>query len=157
MEVEICNFRCWKKKTVKFQDKGLILISGGSGSGKSSVLNSIFFAITGLGNKIVSYGEKKCSVKLTFEEGPIFSIFRAKNPGRLLVSLRNDSNEYTTLEDEEAQKYIDNIYGNHFQQTSYMTQKMIHSFLSLSPSEKMNFLQKFVLDDTSIQNMKKKM
>ena len=156
MEVEICNFRCWKKKTVKIQDKGLILISGGSGSGKSSILNSIFFAITGLGNKIVSYGEKKCSVKLSFEEGPIITIFRTKNPGRLLVSLRNNSDENTILEDEEGQKYIDNVYGNHFQQTSYMTQKMIHSFLSLSPSEKMNFLQKFVLDDTSIQNMKKK-
>ena len=154
MEVEICNFRCWKKKTVKFQDKGLILISGGSGSGKSSILNSIFFAITGLGNKIVSYGEKKCSVKLSFEDGPIVSIYRTKNPGRLLVSLRNDLN--TLLEDEEGQKYIDSIYGNHFQQTSYMTQKMIHSFLSLSPAEKMIFLQKFVLDDTSIQNMKKK-
>jgi DNA repair exonuclease SbcCD ATPase subunit len=154
MEVEICNFRCWKKKTVKFQDKGLILISGGSGSGKSSILNSIFFAITGLGNKLVSYGEKKCSVKLSFEDGPVISIYRTKNPGRLLVSLRNDLN--SLLEDEEGQKYIDSIYGNHFQQTSYMTQKMIHSFLSLSPAEKMSFLQKFVLDDTSIQNMKKK-
>lgn len=154
MEVEICNFRCWKKKTVKFQDKGLILISGVSGSGKSSILNSIFFAITGLGNKIVSYGEKKCSVKLTFDDGPILSIHRTKNPGRLLVMLRNDLN--ILLEDEEGQKYIDSIYGNHFQQTSYMTQKMIHSFLSLSPSEKMIFLQKFVLDDTTIQSMKKK-
>lgn len=153
MEVEIHNFRCWKKKTVKINDKGLILISGGSGSGKSSILNSIFFAITGQGSKIVTYNEKKCSVKLTFDEGPIMSILRTKNPGRLVVVLRENSN---ILEDEEGQKYIDSVFGNHFQQTSYMTQKMIHSFLNLSPSEKMNFLQKFVLDDTTIQNMKKK-
>ena len=46
MQVEIQNFRCWKRHSVAFKDKGIILLNGTSGSGKSSILNSIFFAIT---------------------------------------------------------------------------------------------------------------
>jgi DNA repair exonuclease SbcCD ATPase subunit len=157
MQVEINNFRCWKKHSVQFNEKGIILINGTSGSGKSSIINAIFFAITGIGTKIVSYGEKKCSVVLKFNNGQIKEITRTKSPCRLTVKL-ND-NEDSILEDEEGQKYIDSVYGNNFQQTSYMTQKMIHSFLSLSPIEKMNFLQKFAFESDPVNNtliMKKK-
>ena len=156
MQVELNNFRCWKKQTFNFNDKGIILINGNSGSGKSSILNAIYFAITGNGNKMVTHGEKKCSVKLIFN-GEYFlkEITRTKSPSRLTV-LYND----ISYEDEEAQKIIDNHFGNNFQQTSYMTQKMIHSFLTLSSLEKMNFLQKFVLDNSESENnsinMKKK-
>ena len=148
MQVELNNFRCWKKQTFNFNDKGIILINGNSGSGKSSILNAIYFAITGNGNKMVTHGEKKCSVKLTFN-GEFFlkEITRTKSPSRLTV-LYND----ILYEDEEAQKIIDNHFGNNFQQTSYMTQKMIHSFLTLSSLEKMNFLQKFVLDNLESEN-----
>jgi len=175
MQVEIQNFRCWKRHSVAFKDKGIILLNGTSGSGKSSILNSIFFAITGIGNKIQSYGEKKCSVKLTFEKGFIKEITRTKGPGRLTVKIKskhyddihednnddiNNNNEdnYETLEDEEGQKLIDSVYGTNFQQTSYMTQKMVHSFLGFSVTEKMNFLQKIILDDTTsnIQEVKKR-
>jgi DNA repair exonuclease SbcCD ATPase subunit len=148
MQVELNNFRCWKKQTFNFNDKGIILINGNSGSGKSSILNAIYFAITGNGNKMVTHGEKKCSVKLTFnEEYFLKEITRTKSPSRLRV-LYND----ILYEDEEAQKIIDNHFGNNFQQTSYMTQKMIHSFLTLSSLEKMNFLQKFVLDNSESEN-----
>lgn len=153
MEIEIKNFRCWKKHKVQFIEKGIILISGESGSGKSSILNSIFFGITGIGVKILTYGEKKCFVKMKFEKGKISEIYRSKNPCRLIVTLRENDNK---IEDDEAQGYINSVYGKNFQQTSYMNQKMIHSFLSLSPSEKISFLQKFVLDDSFIQEMKKK-
>ena len=177
MQVEIQNFRCWKKHTVEFNEKGIILINGISGSGKSSILNSIYFAITGNGSKIVSYGEKKCMVKLTFKHGKIKEITRTKNPCRLILKLNTENTDENTevdtiennnqyLEDDEAEEYIKSVYGNNFQQTSYMTQKMVNSFLNLTPIEKMNFLQKIVnegsndlSDDNSnnkIQEMKKK-
>ena len=157
MQVELQNFRCWKKQSFQFDDKGIILINGSSGSGKSSILNSIFFAITGNGTKIVSYGEKKCCVTLTFNTGHIKEIKRSKSPCRLTIKLRNDSNdsnenEDNIYEDDEAQKIIDTYFGINFQQTSYMTQKMIHSFLSLSSAEKMNFLQKYILDNSDPDN-----
>ena len=151
MQVELNNFRCWKKQTFLFNEKGVILINGSSGSGKSSILNAIYFAITGNGNKIVTHGEKKCSVKLTFtnnnSDNILKEITRNKSPGRLTVLYDN-----ILYEDEEAQKIIDNHFGNNFQQTSYMTQKMIHSFLSLTSAEKMNFLQKFVLENSDPYN-----
>ena len=148
MQVELQNFRCWKKQLFEFNDKGIILINGSSGSGKSSILNAIYFAITGIGSKIVSYGEKKCCVKLLFNDGDIKQIIRNKSPCRLTLILKNES----VYEDEEAQKIIDSYFGNNFQQTSYMTQKMIHSFLSLSSIEKMNFLQKYILDNSDPDN-----
>ena len=151
MQVELNNFRCWKKQSFLFNEKGIILINGSSGSGKSSILNAIYFAITGNGNKIVTHGEKKCSVKLTFtnnnSDNILKEITRNKSPGRLTVLYDN-----ILYEDEEAQKIIDNHFGNNFQQTSYMTQKMIHSFLSLTSAEKMNFLQKFVLENSDPYN-----
>ena len=148
MQVELQNFRCWKKQSFQFNDKGIILINGTSGSGKSSILNAIFFAITGIGSKIVSYGEKKCCVKLSFNDSDIKEITRTKSPCRLTVKLKDNS----IYEDDEAQKIIDKYFGNNFQQTSYMTQKMIHSFLSLSAAEKMNFLQKYVMDNSDPNN-----
>lgn len=150
MQVEIQNFRCWKKHIVNFNDKGIILINGTSGSGKSSILNAIFFAITGNGNKIVTYGEKKCCVKIKFQNEKIKEITRTKSPCRLTVKLNNDD----IFEDEEAQKIIDSYYGNNFQQTSYMTQKLIHSFLNLSSNEKMTFLQKFLENNDNSNNIK---
>lgn len=148
MQVELQNFRCWKKQSFQFNNKGIILINGTSGSGKSSILNAIYFAITGNGTKIVSYGEKKCCVKLLFDDSDIKEIIRNKSPCRLTVKLKDDS----IYEDDEGQKIIDNYFGNNFQQTSYMTQKMIHSFLSLTSIEKMNFLQKYVLDNSDPDN-----
>lgn len=148
MQVELENFRCWKKQNFIFNDKGIILINGTSGSGKSSILNAIYFAITGNGTKIVSYGEKKCRVRLLFNDGDIKQIIRTKSPCRLTVTLKDDS----FYEDDEAQKIIDSYFGNNFQQTSYMTQKMIHSFLSLTSIEKMNFLQNYMLDNSEVDN-----
>ena len=148
MQVELQNFRCWKKQSFHFNDKGIILINGTSGSGKSSILNAIFFAITGTGSKIVSYGEKKCCVKILFNDSHIKEIIRTKSPCRLTVKLNDD----IVYEDDEAQKIIDKHFGNNFQQTSYMTQKMIHSFLSLTSAEKMNFLQKYVMDTSDPDN-----
>lgn len=151
MQVELNNFRCWKKQTFTFNDKGIILINGSSGSGKSSILNAIYFAITGNGNKIVTHGEKKCSVRISFTNNDsdnfLKEITRSKSPCRLTVLYDNK-----LYEDEEAQKIIDNYFGNNFQHTSYMNQKMIHSFLSLTSSEKMIFLQKIILENSDTSN-----
>ena len=45
LTLSLKNFRCWENKTFTFQDNGIVLISGISGKGKSTLLNAILFVI----------------------------------------------------------------------------------------------------------------
>lgn len=148
MLLEIVNFRCWKKASFNFPDTGLVLLSGVSGSGKSSILNAIYFALYGIGTKILTTGEKKCSVRLCIHG---FDIIRTKGPNRLLLTY--EKNEY---EDEVAQHIINKKFGTNFTITSYVTQKMVQSFLNMGPTDKMNFLEQLALGEENIGEIKKK-
>jgi len=152
MRLELINFRCWKKKTFEIPDEGLVLLSGSSGSGKTSILSSIYFVLYGTGTKIISFGEKKCSVRFVYDG---MDITRTKGPNRLLVStvVDGDDREY---EDDVAQGIITKKFGNNFTLTSYITQKTVQSFLNLGPTDKMNFLEQLALGDEDISGIKKK-
>ena len=52
MKLILKNFRCYESQVFDFHDKGLILISGQSGLGKSTILNAIQFCLFGIGKKI---------------------------------------------------------------------------------------------------------
>jgi exonuclease SbcC len=148
MRLELVNFRCWKKKTFDFPDEGLVLLSGGSGGGKTSILSSIYFVLYGTGTKIITFGEKKCSVRLLYKD---LDITRTKGPNRLLL-LSSD----TEYEDDVAQGIITKKFGTNFTLTSYITQKTVQSFLHLGPSDKMNFLEQLALGEEDISGIKKK-
>ena len=148
MIIHLENFRCWKKKTFTFSDKGLVLLSGNSGSGKTSIILAIYFALYGVGTKIVSFGEKKCLVRLQYEG---LDITRTKCPNRLLLLDKNG--EY---EDDSAQEIIIKKFGTNFILTSYITQKSVQSFLNLGPIDKMNFLEQLSLGNENISEIKKK-
>lgn len=64
------NFRSYKNATINFP-LGKILFEGDIGSGKSSILYAIEFALFGLGDlkgeSLIRVGEKRCFVELTFE------------------------------------------------------------------------------------------
>ena len=55
LEVSISNFRCWESKKISIPNQGICLISGKSGKGKSSLLNSIVYGITGKGKNISTF------------------------------------------------------------------------------------------------------
>lgn len=145
MYIELNNIRCYKRKTFDFPDDSLILLSGESGAGKTSILKGINFALYGK-EKVMSWGEKKCMVKLMFQE---MEIIRSKGPNRLLVNVNGE--EY---EGDVAQEIINKKYGTDFTITSYIIQKGSNSFFSLTPKQKMEFLERIVLDEDNISQIK---
>ena len=80
-KIEITNIRSYKEKTIIELPVGTILFQGDIGSGKSTILSSIEFALFGLGdvdaNHLLRIGENKGSVLLEFESsGKTYYVFR---------------------------------------------------------------------------------
>jgi len=143
--LQIVNFKSWKEKNIKLEfDNGIILISGESGRGKTSVLQAIEFAITGKGKKIIRRGSKSCSVYLNFSG---IEITRTKGPNRLQVTVDD-----ITLEDADAQCEIDKKFGKDFTMTSFIKQKSSKSFLNLTPKDKTLVIRRNCL--TELNNVK---
>ena len=67
MRLILKNFKCWQNKIIDINTKGVHLISGESGKGKSSILDGIYFCLYGELKKIVKYGSKSCEVSLEYE------------------------------------------------------------------------------------------
>src|SRR5690606_22123728 len=78
MEVTIVNFKCWENLTVTFSTEGITLLRGNSGTGKSTILQAIYWCLYGKLNKIYPKGcETACtSVLISL---PFMTIFRQRN------------------------------------------------------------------------------
>jgi exonuclease SbcC len=149
MKLILKNFKCYDSREFIFADSGLSLITGNSGSGKSSILQAIYFALYGTGSKIVKFGEKSCRVELYIEglkDG--YHIVRTKGPNRLIV---ND-----IYEDISAQEIINQEFGNSYNITGYISQNAVNSFIHMSPIEKLSFLEKFTFSDIDLSSIKKR-
>jgi DNA repair exonuclease SbcCD ATPase subunit len=146
MNIALTNFRCWEDKKFAFPEKGICLLSGRSGRGKSTILNSIVYAITGKGKNVTSFQKRSTCVSIEMDG---VTITRQRGPNRLVV--KKGDRQY---EDDEAQSMIDSIFGSEFCNTSYIDQENTNSFVFLSPSEKIEFLEKLLLARYNIDNMK---
>jgi DNA repair exonuclease SbcCD ATPase subunit len=133
MIIKLRNFRCHKEIKFEIPDSGLVLLSGVSGTGKSTLLKAILHALYGKLRKPYSFGTNACSVYLEFLG---MRIFRSNQPNRLVV---ND-----TLEDQEAQYYINKRLGMDYEQfciSSYISQKSSESILSMTQSHQFTNLK----------------
>ena len=146
LKVTLTNFRCWEEKELSIPDVGICLINGKSGKGKSTILNSILYCITGKLKNISTINKKYTKVKLAIDD---MTITRTRGPNRLIVE-----KEEKTYEDDQAQAIIDNVFGSEFSNTSYIDQDNINSFVFLSPSEKIEFLEKLLLSQHDIDTIK---
>jgi DNA repair exonuclease SbcCD ATPase subunit len=146
--LQLTNFRCWENKQLVFPDKGICLLSGKSGRGKSTILNSLVYAITGKGKNITTFQKKSTTVQIEIDG---LVITRQRGPNRLVVK-RGDQ----TYEDDAAQAVIDATFGTEFCNTSYIDQENANSFVFLSPTEKIEFLEKLLLHKYNIDDMKDK-
>jgi len=143
MYIKLVNFRCYENKIFEFDDIGLFLISAPSGSGKSTILMAVNFALYGSGSKITTYGKKSCSVEFNFDG---IKICRTKCPNSLKV---ND-----IYIDDVAQKIINEKFGNTFNVTGYLSQNGLNSFIIMSPTDKLQFLEDFSFKDCNLAEIK---
>lgn len=144
----LTNFRCWENKTITIPSTGIVLLSGRSGRGKSTILNAIVYVVTGTGKNITTFGKKSTSVELKMES---FTIKRTRGPNRLVVH-KNDM----FYEDDEAQSIINTLFGTEFCNTSYIDQDNANSFVFKNPASKMDFLETLLLHSFDIDGMKEK-
>jgi DNA repair exonuclease SbcCD ATPase subunit len=151
MNISLTNFRCWDNKTISLPSKGICLINGKSGRGKSSILNSIVFCITGKGKNITTFLKKHTKVSIKIDN---ITITRSRGPNRLLVQKTNESGEIKTYEDDVAQSLINSTFGSEFCSTSYIDQDNLNSFIFLSPTEKIEFLERLLLAQYNIDDKK---
>jgi exonuclease SbcC len=149
MEITLTNFRCHEiPTTFNFPEYGLALLSASSGRGKSSILDAIQFVLYGIGTKITTWNQKKSKVELKYKE---LTIIRTKGPNKLIL-INKENEEYN---DDTAQEIINNIFGTNFAATSYINQKGLGSFFSLTPSDKISFLESIAMGHTNVLELKK--
>jgi exonuclease SbcC len=150
LTISLERFGCYRTNTsFTFNAPGLALLHGDSGSGKSSILDGIAFALYG-NIKRVSWGEDKSKVILEYDDYIITRI-TGKNKVTLYDKIREE--EY---KDTEAQDLINEKYGINFSITSYITQDSTETFFNLTPTNRMAFLEKLSLGDIDISGIKKK-
>lgn len=148
MKIKVKNFRCYLEKEFDFGEDGLLLLSGHSGCGKSSILMAIMFALYGTGNKLITFGKTSLRVEMEFGD---LQIIRTKKPNRLVVVNKKTGVE---LEDEAGQGVINDTFGTAFDCTSYVQQNANNSFIMMSPLDKLAFLEKFAFHGINLAQLK---
>lgn len=143
MKLTLHNFKCYSEKELEFQESTTTLIHGVSGVGKTTILDAIYFAITGNGNKIISIGKTSCKVELEYGG---MKIVRSKRPNKVVV--QRDGKSY---EGEEAEAIIRRFYGQDF---FYLQQDVRNSFVLMTPLDKITFLEKLLFSDIDISALK---
>lgn len=141
MKLILKNFCCYENRTFDFPDVGNVLISAPSGAGKSSIARAIEFVLFGTGQKIVTFGKKKCSVEMTYKD---MTIIRSKCPNRLVVNY--------TMEDDEGQSYIDKLFPD--KMSTFLSQKNKRTFVVASPAEKLEYLEQLAFGDLNLPSVK---
>ncbi len=127
--------------------------------GKTTILSAINYVLTGEG-KVLRDDEKSCKVKLVVptSDTSTMTVVRSKGPGRLRVICRDKVKDVKTeYEDSVAQGVINAYFGENFTTTSYILQKSFGSFVYMSPSDKLELLERFTeINNEEISKIKKK-
>jgi len=143
MKLKLENFRCHKKVDFVIPDTGLVLLSGTSGAGKTTILNALTYALYGKLAKPYSHDQTKCSVTIEGYCIPgskeTLTIVRS-SPGSRLKVTTGEGKEY---EDDAAQGVIDSLIAPHekFLLSSYVVQRLNSSILSLPPRDQVLFIK----------------
>lgn len=144
MRLILENFKCYSTLDLQLKETGITLLSGSSGNGKTSIVQAIFFAISGTGGpNLVKDGEKKCRVQFQYKH---VDIVRTKHPVSLTLVL-NGSERYVEM---DAQTRIDHVFGSCYELCGYIPQSYYRSFLFLTARDKLDVLKKVCFNNTQI-------
>lgn len=153
MELEISNIKSWSNLKLTFEpDIHHILFNGTSGIGKTTILDCIYFALTGecLTNKwCLQYKKKKGYVRLYIAQHNL-TILRTLNPKSIEVVIDN-----TTYTGDKAQNIINSFNYEQFTYIGYLRQKSSYSyFITMTPKNRMSFLEDLLFTDLDLESMK---
>jgi ABC-type dipeptide/oligopeptide/nickel transport system ATPase subunit/Holliday junction resolvase len=137
LQLQLTNFLCYDNLKLNIPLHNSVLIKGGSGQGKSSILKSIAWVLYGSNIKKIAplkAPNAKTSVSLAFEN---ISVTRSTHPKKLILVYNKE--EY---EDFDAQTKINMLFGQYdiWLATSYIQQQTQNNFLIASNAEKMSML-----------------
>jgi len=135
MRLSIKNFRSHDSSEFIFEKNKIILIDGVSGSGKSTIFNSIYWCLYGSMQHIFNNNKDKLSVEIEFGN---LKITRKKKPDILIVEI--DDKKY---EDDVAQEIIIHYFGSKelWLASCYLKQGERNNLLCSTNSEKLKLIE----------------
>lgn len=156
--IEFKNFKRYSDETINFND-GITGIIGNNGSGKSTIVQGILFALYGIRAGIEgdfirssgSDGKDKCSVSLDFQkDGNNYSVIRwyRKTPSTSQHEAQLKINGGLLADGvsqvETAVERIVGMQASDFKNTIYAGQKDLSSLLDDSPAERQKWFMKML-------------
>ena len=148
MQLRLTNFQKVTSSEYTFPALAhIILIKGGSGSGKTTIFDAIQWALYGVGTDIVNYHHPKTltSVELIIDNMTIKRVRRPATSTRELFFTHNG----VIHDGDTAQGSINRIFGtcSTWYNSSYIGGDLYHVLMTGSQKEKVKFLHSLVYQD----------
>ena len=160
--LDIKNFLSIREASIDFTKfdgltviKGKNLDTGGSnGSGKSSIVEAVYFALTGKTLRksteasLVNTQAKKgleVSIHIEQDDGTMLSIERGKKPTRMRVV--QDGKDITSAHSRSSQEHVDELLGASYKvlaASMFFGQHLDINFLDASPTVKRDIIRNFL-------------
>lgn len=149
IKIKLSNFRRYKDYELELPETGFVRLHGASNSGKTTILQSIAYALYGkCPGDITTWGEK--SSKVSFS-GFGLDIVRTRGPNEVTC------NGFVADQADELIKSSLGMNKLEFELSSYVRQMAENSILALSPADQLNVVHQLAFKDKNPNDVKEKL